>query len=387
MQVLMRAVLKCAVFFFVILTLSIIVNCGGGGGGGSAAAPLPQSVTIQVFCGRGVQGNTPGVYSQKKSSVFNYAFSLSDGYKDLQVRMDGDLVPSSGSPVVAGDVAIIATAVPLSELPRFKTNTHTHTTQSDGSLSPEGIVSQYHNRHYDVLFLTDHNKVTDVDSPEGMLVIPGEELTQAAHHANALFATKTIDPGNRQPSDYLQEVIDSGAVPLLNHPVWLVGWTLQDIFPLNGVKLIEIYNASCESKGFHDNLTLWDSLLSLGKLWYGVASDDAHYQNDIGKAWIMVQADGLDLAGIRKGIEDGSFYASTGIELCRTDFADGVVYIESRNGESIDFIGNNGDLLLRVAGPFGQYRAKDADGYVRAVVTGKNNAKAWTQPLFWGFTP
>ena len=102
----------------------------------------------------------------------------------------------------------------------------------------------------------------------------------------------------------------------------------------------------------------------------------------------MVQADELDSASIRKGIEDGDFYASTGVELCRLDITDGIIYIESRNGNVVDFIGNNGKLLLRKEGPFGEYPVEDDYyGYVRVVVTGKNNARAWTQPLFWRTAP
>jgi len=381
-----RTVLKCVLSFFVILALYGVVGCGGGGGG-SAAPPLPENVTIKVYCGRGAQGTEPGVYSQKRNSVFNYAFTLTGEYKDLQVRLNGDLTPSSGSPVVAADVTLIATAIPVSEIPRFKTNTHTHTTESlDGHFTPAEMVSQYHDRGYDVLFLTDHNKFTLADSPDGMLVIPGEELTGVTH-ANALFVTRLIEPGDRKPAVFVKDIIDSGALATVNHPFWAIGWTMPEILSLTGVSLIEIYNTSSELQGYHDNLTLWDSLLSSGKLWYGVASDDAHKQYEIGKGWIMVQADRLDSASIRKGIEDGAFYASTGVELCRLDIVGGIVYIESRNGQTIEFIGKYGRLLFLADGPFGQYPVQDGDEYVRVVVTGKNNIKAWTQPLFWKITP
>ena len=387
MPVFTRIILKSALCSLIIPALFWIAGCGGGGG--SAAPPLPENVTVKVFCGRGVQGTDPGVYSQKRNTAFNYAFSLSAGYKDLQVQLAGDAVASSGSPLVDKDISVIATAVPAAELPRFKANTHTHTTESDGSLSPEEIVSRYHDLGYQVLFITDHNRITEATSPAGMLVIPGEELTpnNSVRHANALFATRTIIPGNRQAVDYLKEVIDTGALAMLNHPVWIIGWSLQDILPLTGVSLIEIYNGSGELQGYHDPLTLWDSLLSSGRLWYGVASDDAHEPIEIGRGWIMIQADRLDQAGIRQGLENGSFYGSTGIDLCRLDYAAGVVYIESRNGETVDFFGNNGVLLQRVTGPFGQYAVQGSDRYVRVVVTGKNGIKAWTQPLYWTAAP
>lgn len=382
-----RLVLKSAFFFFIMAAAAVVAGCGGGGGGGGAV-PLPENVTIQVFCGRGVEGTTAGVYSQKRNTAFAYDFSLSAGYKDIQVYVAGNPAPSSGSPVIAADVMIVATAVPTGDLPRFKTNTHTHTTGSvDGYLTPAEIVTAYRDLGYDVLFITDHNKITPADAPAGMLLIPGEELTTASKHANALFAAGVIDPVGKPAAVFIQEAIDSGAIVMLNHPVWTIGWSLPDILPLTGVSLIEIYNASCELKNFHDTQALWDNLLSSGRLWYGVASDDAHRDYEIGHGWIMVQADALDSAKIRQGMEQGSFYASTGIELARLDYTGGVVYIESRNGETVDFIGKNGGLLLHTSGPFGQYQVQAADTYVRAVVTGKNGIKAWTQPLFWTAAP
>lgn len=381
-----RIILKRAFFFFFILLVSgVVAGCGGGGGGGSA--PLPENVTIQVFCGRGVAGTAAGVYSQKRNTAFTYAFSLSAGYKDLQVRLAGDTASSSGSPVITQDVMIIATAVPVDQLPRFKANTHTHTKNSDGSLEPAQIVSAYHELGYDILFITDHNKITTSDAPAGMLLIPGEEVTPASFkHVNALFATTLISPGDRQPANFIPEIIGSGALAMLNHPVWVIGWTLEEIRPLSGVSLIEIYNGSGEAQGYHDYQVLWDGLLSEGRLWYGVASDDAHEPFEIGKGWIMVQAASLDQAGIKKAMEDGSFYASTGVELCRLDNVGGVIRIESRNGETVSFIGNRG-VLKHMEGPFGEYTVEGGDTYVRVVVTGKNGIKAWTQPLFWAAAP
>ena len=46
----------------------------------------------------------------------------------------------------------------LPQVPRyFKANLHTHTTVSDGKLSPEEIKQQYKDRGYQILCLTDHN--------------------------------------------------------------------------------------------------------------------------------------------------------------------------------------------------------------------------------------
>ncbi|MBU7003944.1 MAG: hypothetical protein HXS50_00155, partial [Theionarchaea archaeon] len=43
----------------------------------------------------------------------------------------------------------------------FRGNIHTHTTESDGRLSPSEVSEFYRSRGYDFLCLTDHNTVSN----------------------------------------------------------------------------------------------------------------------------------------------------------------------------------------------------------------------------------
>jgi hypothetical protein len=52
------------------------------------------------------------------------------------------------------------TAVNWTTTNHFKANFHTHTTQSDGKLSPEEVITAYHDAGYQILALTDHSKNT-----------------------------------------------------------------------------------------------------------------------------------------------------------------------------------------------------------------------------------
>ncbi len=45
-------------------------------------------------------------------------------------------------------------------------NLHTHTTRSDGLLSPQATVDEYARRGYDFLSLTDHSVVTPLEASE-----------------------------------------------------------------------------------------------------------------------------------------------------------------------------------------------------------------------------
>ena len=48
----------------------------------------------------------------------------------------------------------------------FKGNLHTHTTESDGKLSPEECYALYKSKGYDFLARTDHWKVSDAGAYE-----------------------------------------------------------------------------------------------------------------------------------------------------------------------------------------------------------------------------
>ena len=103
-----------------------------------------------------------------------------------------------------------------------KLNLHTHTTESDGRMSPSEVIDAYHERGYDGLAITDHNICTwpwtDFDrDPDalGMLAIPGNELSHH-HHALSLFTGYETD--SRDIGDALRGVGDSGGMAILCHP-------------------------------------------------------------------------------------------------------------------------------------------------------------------------
>ena len=58
----------------------------------------------------------------------------------------------------------------------FKGNLHTHTTNSDGRISPEDCIALFRKNGYDFLSLTDHWKISETRVHEsGMLLLSGTE--------------------------------------------------------------------------------------------------------------------------------------------------------------------------------------------------------------------
>ena len=94
------------------------------------------------------------------------------------------------------------------------------------------------------------------------------------------------------------------------------------------MKLFEIYNGhhlvnNAGGGGVPGMEEVWDRLLSSGKVFYGIADDDAHVfkqpgNPDVpgpGRAWVVVRAERLAPRLIVDALERGDFYASTGVEL------------------------------------------------------------------------
>jgi hypothetical protein len=169
-----------------------------------------------------------------------------------------------------------------------------------------------------------------------------------------------------------------------------------------GLRFFEVYNSADKSKndgepGKPSTEQLWDTVLSTGKILYGIAADDTHHYYDAPKvlnprignlAWIMVRAGEKKEASIKAAIQSGDFYGSTGVTLKKLEISDKAMDIEvvglpGRN-YTIRFIGRGGILLAEASAVSGHYEFKGNEMYVRAVVVDSEKKKAWIQPTFLG---
>ena len=154
---------------------------------------------------------------------------------------------------------------------------HTHTTKSDGKLTPDEVLRRYRDLGFDFIALTDHdfllrpNSYADVpDEFEGMLIFKGVEKTVFARgylHVNVI-------PGENE------------TLRVFNHPAeygFSVDRMLERIdevraqLPLDAVEVSE--------KGFYTPEYDIDAI-PLPK----VVSDDSHTREMCGRAWVEVPA-------------------------------------------------------------------------------------------------
>ena len=295
----------------------------------------------------------------------------------------------------------------------FKGNTHAHTTRSDGDSSPETVARWYKERGYRFLVLSDHNVFTNPDSLAALvdstfLLIPGEEVTAGFRkkpvHVNGLNLSQLINPVfDSSLVGTIQKNVDAiragNGVPHINHPNFRWAFSQNELLQINNDKLLEIFNGhplvhNFGGEGWPGMEQVWDHLLTNGKRIYGLAVDDAHHfqgefapnRSNPGRGWVVVRAKNLSAREIVENLDNGLFYASTGVEL--SDIIVKPDRIEIRiapHGDfkfRTEFIGSDGKILSRAETNPAIYRLEGCEVYVRAKVYDSSGAVAWVQPVF-----
>ena len=305
----------------------------------------------------------------------------------------------------------------------YKGSTHTHTINSVGDSTPDEVVKWYRENGYNFVFITDHQIVTNVDSLNALfgaagqfLVIQGEEVSsnfanaagKVYVHVNSLNPRDTAMPVHGASArDTLQKNLDAihlaGGLAQINHPNFMWQLNAADIAAVSGARLLEIMNMHplVNSVGagpdFPSAEDLWDQVLSGGVMIWGVASDDASEfkthepsatEGRPGKGWIMVHAEHLTVSEIMHAIENGDFYASTGVVLKDYTVVGKRITIEIQDKNNYltkyrtRFIGKDGIVLQDSTATPAIYVIKGNEGYVRARISDSNGNLAWTQPVF-----
>ena len=291
-----------------------------------------------------------------------------------------------------------------------KGNLHTHTTNSDGKLSPEEVVAKYKELGYDFISLTDHRKYIYNKHPESkdFIVIPGFEIDfnppgkNMCHH---IVAVRSKISDKNYPDGYqfarpeykgletVQETIEDlnlhDNFAFYCHPIWSRA-EIDDFIGLNGLIGMEIFNTGCHlenNTGYSPAHT--DSALRRGKMRYIFAVDDCHHnQNDRGKGWIVVKSDEKSEEGIADAILKGRFYSSRGPEIYEFGVKNNEVYIKCSRVREIHFTAYE-PLGHSFAGEKGELRDSASCAvnenwtYVRAEIVDDNGYQAWTNPIYF----
>lgn len=323
----------------------------------------------------------------------------------------------------------------------YKANLHSHTTLSDGNLTPEQMRDEYKKRGYSILATSDHDvlhcnyeltqedflmltayeiSIRSDDDPTPHAFRPVVDLnliakepynkTQIGFHPETTthwikkgritqeFADNIKYAGELRDMHYYPENInkiiksanENGWLVCINHPTWSLAH--YDHTKFEGAWAMEIYNHGCYAlSGLPDAEVVFDDMLRSGKDIFCVASDDNHnsfpldsYKSDSFGGFTMIKSKSLDYESIIAAMENGDFYASTGPQIKELYYEDGVVHIECSPAAEIllTTLGRRGERIASDDGSpvcSADFRIdKELYGYIRLKVVDMHGKKAYT---------
>ncbi len=288
----------------------------------------------------------------------------------------------------------------------YRGNIHSHSTRSDGLLSPADVVQAYRERGYDFIAITDH-----------FLGRYGHPITETACYRSSTFTTllgaemhvRGLENGIiwdllaiGLPLDFAPQADDetdvalarraqaAGAFVAIPHPAW------NGVVHSDGLRLIEAVDAiEIHNEGHtldSDRGSGWflaDSLATAGRRRFSTfAADDAHFKTDrfdrFG-GWINVRAESLDPESLLAAMKAGHYYASTGATIRNVEITNTEIIVETDPAIGIMLGGAGtvrqyvrGDGLTRAA----FQRSMFQPAFFRVIVIRADGKKAWSSPIW-----
>ena len=292
----------------------------------------------------------------------------------------------------------------------YKGNLHTHSTMSDGKLTPEILAQDYKAKGYQFLAITDHELFhTHKDLCEkDFIIIPGGEvsikmpsgeknwhivgLSQRESPQETIYKMENRFTEQFSAQQTVWDIQNQGNLAILAHPIWS-RLSPSDVMELEGIVGIEVFNTLCElqnAAGVAEGY--WDLMLRSGKKVWGFASDDTHQRIPVDRfvGWIEAKASSLTQKAIIEAIQKGSFYASTGPRIFDfgVDEATNCVYIHCSDCKFIRFISyeSKGQACFSLDGSLiceAQHKLSGNETYIRAECIDAQGRKAWTNPIYF----
>lgn len=243
---------------------------------------------------------------------------------------------------------------------RLKANLHTHTTNSDGKLTPQQVIELYKNSGYSIISITDHDKYTFLEGNYGIFIIKGIEFTgkKGQHHIISFFNSYLPDDIQNFKEEKILE--NSEGILFFAHPSRYnkeIEWYLNFFRKYNNLKGIEVLNPEIQIRRgkIYGDKDIWDKILKRimpERNIYGVGNDDFHKLTEFGINWNEILVENLDEKEIKKAIENGRFFICSSITGRNLPFIEkiilnekrGEILIECKNYKEIKWI-SNGEIV------------------------------------------
>ena len=303
---------------------------------------------------------------------------------------------------------------PFSTPGRFwRGNLHTHSTRSDGAMTPEQVVAAYKGAGYDFVELSDHFvsrydwPITDTRAlrSNNFTTLIGAEMhamgTEVGELWHILAVGLPLDfprAGEGETGPQLAErARAAGAFVAIAHPAWSQ-LRIGDGRALAAAHAVEIYNHGCAVETDRgDGFYLLDELCNEGRRLTAIATDDAHFRDgeyDAFGGFVAVKAESLDPEALLNALKAGQFYASQGPRLIDVDVRREEVTVECSPVDAIALVTGTSRAVSRVgrritgatlevgAAARQAWTDPGAIPWFRIVVIDAAGRRAWTNPIW-----
>ena len=320
----------------------------------------------------------------------------------------------------------------------FKACLHTHSTVSDGKLTPEEVRDAYRAEGYSVVALTDHSVTVshqELNLPDFLMLTGVEIDVDDSDYALTGVREKvrhmcliSKDPNRlwipfRDPEpipcslqyEALDEIGDftreysaenfnaliaecnrQGFLVTYNHPCWsLEGYA--DYITMEGLWAMEYRNTGSINLGYDENNgRVYQDFLMQGKRLVPVMADDMHRPEkngvrELGVSWAMIGAEELTYDAVIAAMERGDLYSSCGPEISGIVWDEGKLHVSCTPGCRVQVVTQTRRAALAVA-PEGQvtidmskwltHSKGNGNAFLRLIVTAPDGSYAVSR-AYW----
>ncbi len=322
----------------------------------------------------------------------------------------------------------------------YKASLHTHSTVSDGKLSPVEVRDAYKEKGYSILALTDHSVIVehpelnqedfvmitgveidmdDRDDPNGIVrrrqkhlcllsktpqnnwlpyKDPEPKITSVPYEQFMDYGSMSREYSTDNANEVIEACNNHGYLVTYNHPCWSLEH-YPDYAPLEGLWAMEYRNSGSIVHGYDENNSrVYDDFLYQGKRLVPVFADDMHRHTQpsglsaFAQSWVMVGAKELTYESVMEALERGELYSSCGPEIYSVSWDGQYIHVKCSPCTRIQVVTQTRAVAIADAPELTEatldmtkWLKKSAgckDAYLRLIVTDERGKYAVTRAYF-----
>ncbi len=264
-----------------------------------------------------------------------------------------------------------------------RANFHAHSAAwfnlTNGAQSPNEVINHYHNHGYDVISLSNYQKITR--DTLSALSIPAYEHgynIKKRHHivinpSRVSFFDFAVFQNYHHKQQVLKKLGQEDQLIALAHPRFMQAYSLDDMKYLGGYQLMEVFTY------YRPSAEPWDAALSSGHPVWIMANDDCHNIHNEGQtmnSWNVICPGERTREGVIKALRAGCHYGVhnpnhvpvNALDSCLLSNETIRVYLRSK-ANRIVFVSDNGHVRSEVTDrASATYTISPNDTYVRVEV-------------------